>query len=816
MQRFILLTLILLCLIALVPAGAYLALKTPWGAAQVEKLLEAQADIEIDGLRGSLPFAPRITRLSIHDAQGAWLVAEDIQLNWGVGFAPLTWHIKTLSARQVQVMRLPVSEDDTAESTGFALPALPRLQLHALSLPRIILDKPVLGEPALLAAHGSFTTVTSAADAAAQLRLTSVDGPAMALDITTHAGREGLRGTASLEEEAGGLIGTLTGLGEKPLSAQLPFMLGTDERLRLSDARLQWGDAALRLSGEISDVFTTPRFALSGDATPGSALPESLKSLLGTTLTYEAKGEMDGDTLDLSQLQLTGAHATLNSDGLTLAGEVISGNATLLIPEAEHLSPELRGALSADISLDGTLSEPEADVAARLSEGETTLHASAHVSFNDEAVFLEDLLATAHGVNASGDLNYLLNSGLLEGKLEVSAEDLSGLNALLATELGGRGDASITLAPQGSKQLLSAEGMLADARYGEVKAAEIVFDLRAADLFALQGLDADMKAKTITSGDIVVDNATLTAQGNTSETQWKLAANGSTPQPFDVTANGSLLLTLPDWELKIATLSGEYEATPIALAAPVTMRQQGDTLSMTELALRYGEARLQAQGSIKPNMINGQVRAENVSLTLLGITTAQGIVDATATLNGTAQAPVVAFSSTAAIRTGSGAKAETITVAAEGQLANNRLNASATMPEVEGTLRAEISLPVQFSLQPFDMAVADNAALQGAITVDAPVAALAALAIPPGHSLRGDAKGSFTLGGTVNAPQVNGGVALAEGYYENLITGTVLEDLALTLNAQPGRIVVSDARATAGEGGLSATGSVALSFALHA
>jgi translocation and assembly module TamB len=81
----------------------------------------------------------------------------------------------------------------------------------------------------------------------------------------------------------------------------------------------------------------------------------------------------------------------------------------------------------------------------------------------------------------------------------------------------------------------------------------------------------------------------------------------------------------------------------------------------------------------------------------------------------------------------------------------------------------------------------------------------------PQHRLEGKAEIAISLGGTPAAPSADGRIALAEGFYENLETGTILRDLALTAEVSRERVTLSSLTAVDGDGGrLSGSGDLAL------
>jgi translocation and assembly module TamB len=69
------------------------------------------------------------------------------------------------------------------------------------------------------------------------------------------------------------------------------------------------------------------------------------------------------------------------------------------------------------------------------------------------------------------------------------------------------------------------------------------------------------------------------------------------------------------------------------------------------------------------------------------------------------------------------------------------------------------------------------------------------------HRLGGAATVDLRVSGSIDEPAVEGGLTLAKGRYENLVTGTVLRDLSVDLAGQPGHRVSLAVKATDGAAG---------------
>jgi translocation and assembly module TamB len=210
-----LLTLLLLPL--LVVALLWLAVNTDpgrrvlaWSLAEL-----SNGQVVVSGLSGTLPTAPRIARLELRDAAGAWLVVEGAVLD--LELLPLlrgTIAIAALTARSVVLHRVPVGDETAA--VGIELPV--QVLLGHLAIDRLDLDGAVPGAPALtITGSGSVATATHL-----QARvLITAPGRMDSYRLDLARGAESDRLDVAFQEAPGGLVAALAAAAGVRLPAVL-------------------------------------------------------------------------------------------------------------------------------------------------------------------------------------------------------------------------------------------------------------------------------------------------------------------------------------------------------------------------------------------------------------------------------------------------------------------------------------------------------------------------------------------------------------------------------------------------------------------
>jgi translocation and assembly module TamB len=124
------------------------------GRAAIERLTFRLTDgkVSVSGLSGSFPNHLRVEKLELRDAQGLWLTAERIVVDW----SPLAWvdrrlQVDNLQVATVNMLRLPQG----SSANPSVEVSIPRIDVGRGSIDRLRLSEQLAGAPATLAARGS-------------------------------------------------------------------------------------------------------------------------------------------------------------------------------------------------------------------------------------------------------------------------------------------------------------------------------------------------------------------------------------------------------------------------------------------------------------------------------------------------------------------------------------------------------------------------------------------------------------------------------------------------------------------------------------
>ncbi len=127
--------------------------------------------VQIEGLAGHLPLAPRLARLEIRDADGLWLVIEEVALDldpWPLWRGQI--QVEALTAATLALDRLPTYSESEETSPPFQTSPL---ALRHLAVQRLTLGQLAPGAPALsVTGQGTLTRLD---DFAAQVAIQTPD-----------------------------------------------------------------------------------------------------------------------------------------------------------------------------------------------------------------------------------------------------------------------------------------------------------------------------------------------------------------------------------------------------------------------------------------------------------------------------------------------------------------------------------------------------------------------------------------------------------------------------------------------------------------
>jgi translocation and assembly module TamB len=322
----------------------------------------------------------------------------------------------------------------------------------------------------------------------------------------------------------------------------------------------------------------------------------------------------------------------------------------------------------------------------------------------------------------------------------------------------------------------------------------------------------------VSYGDIALDNLTMTGTTNFHRADYKIDADGRYHGMVNVSTAGTVDWDKPEKHIDIETLSGMHGKTAIALAKPASLILSDTGLEVRPTTLQIGDGHVGLSFKRDRHVLQGHVDLAEFPLNVIRAFTSEG--PAAGKLTGTADVSLGPDGPSGSARF---------------QVASLALSPGDAAPDrLDGTLNAEwhnssLSLKGDFTGQG-DAKIALNAAmplhyvadtgafdlpetgrLTGDVTWNADIGPFWNAFGPDTQTLQGRVNASLKLDGTVGDPSATGDITLHDGRYVNLEMGTVLDDLALRLEANRREVRLVEASATdGGSGKVTASGMIGL------
>lgn len=653
---------------------------------------------------------------------------------------------------------------------------------------------------------------------------------------------------------------------ERAITGEL--RLDAPELSRLSGlAGVALGGAAHMSAAVEGDLQRLMEVRLEGRFRDFHAATPALAALAGPETTLEATARLaEGAELELSRLVLNGAAIALDATGTAdLADRGVSGRFTVALPDLERLSPAagtpLGGSLRANGTVDGTLDSailaldatgegilvrdrrfervvaeatarglpgaPEGRLQLRLHQAGQTVEATTGFALADGRLRVPDLELRAPATSVTGALAVDLGSPpLIDGRLQGRSTDLAALmpviggEALEGAPLGGRASFEARFSPaEGGSQALSARlrGTDLHGPFGSLGTAET--NVRVRDLFADPRGDATVELAALRRPGVVVERLSLRLSGGPQDLTFAAETNGSAPEPFQANVAGGFTAT-PEGgsRVTLSRLAGSYAREPFRLTEPAALRLLPDGFALDRLELALADGHLSATGRYSPRTVALNARLGGLPLALasrFGAPPLAGRASAELSVTGTPEAPAAELDLALAglkVEDKDYGDAPPMDVRLQAALRDDRLRAeleASGLFETPATMQA--SLPLELSLQPFAASMPPDGSIEGRLRVNAELPRVASLLLLDDQRLEGRADLDLGLGGTVANPRVNGRARIADGAYQNLVTGTVLADIQAALTANGTTVTIERFTATdGGRGSVTASGAIDL------
>lgn len=415
------------------------------------------------------------------------------------------------------------------------------------------------------------------------------------------------------------------------------------------------------------------------------------------------------------------------------------------------------------------------------------------------------------GTRVTGALSRPIETGLIDGRLDVAATDVSLAAALLLADASGAVNAAITLSPQDGKQAAGVTANVQNLKVNDIAVGRADITASLSDLFGVPVANGNATASAIVAGGMTIN--TLTARADQQGTTTNFDAQAALATGTNVDIAGALSPIEQGYRLALDRANLVQGQLSARLANPTAIVVAGDSVSLDAVRFNVGSGSITASGTAG-TALNVVVDIADLPLNIanavapdLGLA---GTVNGRATISGAASDPRVAFDARAA---GISAKAiapygiTPLSLAAKGSYAANTVTLESLSANGNGGLSVSGSGKVPLS----------GSGLSVSLTGSAPLALANQFVADRGAQVSGTASFNASATGSLANPQFSGAVSTSGAQY-------VDPDLNLRLTDINGRVSLSGTTATVEQlsanlstgGSISASGTVGLTGNLPA
>lgn len=416
---------------------------------------------------------------------------------------------------------------------------------------------------------------------------------------------------------------------------------------------------------------------------------------------------------------------------------------------------------------------------------------------------------------AKVSLDLEIRSGLLlVGNTILNIENLQSLHIPNAY---GKLKANAKWEVADQTQILHLDATATDFYYGKVFAqkASLYSDLK--DPFnKISGL-VDFQMEKAKWHDLQLETATLETKSGEENWVFSFFAEGKWKHPLEVHMAGT-------WKdhfvADIQNFNGTFFNHPFELAAPVRFEATKDRFLLRDMEVGIAGASAFFHIDRKGDNTDARVRFDRLPLDFLSLNpldvSVKGIINLQANVkerNNKLQGDLKAAVEQVEVTTLGINEKVNAAGRFEGSFNRDQLKVKGNLLVNEKPiLNLNLSLPIHFSIWPFDATVLNHKNARGEITLNGRVEDFLDFFDLGPHRLEGQANCKLRFTNTLYRPLVEGNLTFQNGFYQNYYTGTELRNISADFLAEKNKIFLRSltAQDPAGTGTLQATGEAQL------
>ena len=587
---------------------------------------------------------------------------------------------------------------------------------------------------------------------------------------------------------------------------------------------------------------------------------QTLNEFVGAHPEFIAKVSQAVDgAIVLSDAKLSSSIATFTANVSLDANQVIDdGNFKLSLANFENMTSLQNASLSGDIDIVGTIlgdaKSPSINVetgfeslsvqnfamqdfSARLKvdnafsnlagvlniDGITTYGAlDAHAEFGKagDILNISNLKVALGNYFANGTFEIPPSAPIL-GEMTILTREIEDNNF----DIEGEINANITLSNENNKQRFVFDSTLADIRLpiGE----NDLLTLESSQI-SVNFLESEGQSKLILNSQAVnlmhpliqMQNMDMTIDQVEDGLMYNAQIQGTDNMAYNLNFEGGVQED-PALGQKISVgLSGTVKGEAIALEEPVQIILKDGTTSVPAFTLHLADGTVNGDFVRSDQKMAAHLVTENIEMgiakTFYPSLPLTGLLSGSAELISTLETVDGGFDfklSEPLFDAQNTLTQDNFTIALSGRLNSDTTTISGSISD-EDSFKGDFSLGLPIEITPFSLisTVDNDAPLQGALKWTGDISTIWPVLQLIDHDVSGDLDANLVIGGTINTPDLDGQISLANGHYENMQSGFVADDIEMAATILDRRFTLDRFDANDGETGkINATADVNIS-----
>lgn len=592
-------------------------------------------------------------------------------------------------------------------------------------------------------------------------------------------------------------------------------------------------------------VFSEPYFEM--------IIGDNLDLVISFNLDSEMGVHVKAALLEFDKGSLSG------SGRIDLSHDQLSGNATLELPELSWLSDpagrpiEGYGRLTGRVQ--GSLAGPRVELTLSGEElkinkmGPFSLHAEGEtddlsaaypegdlqldIDWNEDTAGMavdfkveqgnlvgNELIVEAFGSRLDGTFELALDSWMVDGKMIFQIPELDKFSKLAGSPAGGSlsGQLDFSSDDKKERQRIQVELNGSDLFFDSWSIDGLEIRGGADDLYTASEMSIEASINNLQKNDLILTDGEAEMAGDIDAFEFAGEFAGRFHEQFNFELHGDYNEVEAERRLDISRFDGVFGELPFRLLQPVTVSYSPERIRLSRIDLDSDFFSFSAEGFKKGNLVEADFQIEKLDLSRLPLEASEwlaGEAELEMSLKGTLDDPIL---------TGRGGfsqmklppiefpQSKYLTGVFEFRSEKNRVEALFALDkEDRELLDCEVSLPLNFSLKPWQLRILEDRPLQGNLRADLELDNIFSVIIPPDQLLEGHFAANLTLNGDLRKPKMEGDINIIDGAYEHFAQGVLLSDIQMAAKVQGNKLLITELKASdKAEGSLKGSGELFL------